>query len=148
MLTLDDTPASYLIRGYAPDELRIAGRSIRRSCLLCADRVVEPWDVSGIESLTLADLEPIFAQGQAIVLLAAGAGLQHPAPRIRAAFGERRIGLEVMEFGAACRTFNVLVQEGRPVLGAFILARGTSGGGKPEEDTGRESFTNQPTDRS
>jgi len=151
MLTRDDTPASYLIRGYALDELRIAGRSIRRSCLLCADRVVEPWEVRSIESLTLADLEPIFAQGAAIVLLTAAAGLAHPAPRIRAAFGERRIGLEVMEFGAACRTFNVLVQEGRPVLGAFVLGAGAGsagGRGKPEEDTGRESFTNQPTDRS
>ena len=40
---------------------------------------------------------------------------------MRAEFATRRIGIEVMEVGAACRTFNVLVSEERRVLAAILL---------------------------
>jgi uncharacterized protein len=143
MLTLDDTPAANLIRAYGPEEIVVNRRSIRRSCLVTADRI-ELWGPSALDSLAVADLEPIFALGIGIVLLAAPGRVEFPSAKIRAQFGARRIGFEVMELGAACRTFNVLVQEGRSVAGAFLLP----GRGEPEEDTGRESFTNQPTNRS
>jgi uncharacterized protein len=145
MLTLDDTPGPNLIRGYgvAGAFIQLPNRTLRASCLIGVERVIERWRPARIEDLELGDLELVFAQGASVVLLAMPAPVTFPAPRIRGAFGERRVGLEVMELGAACRTFNVLVQERRSVLGAFLIP-----GGAPEEDTGRESFTNQPIIRS
>ena len=72
--------------------------------------------------LTESHLEAIFALAPQLVLLGTGATQKFPATNIRAAFAQRRIGLEVMDVGAACRTFNLLVQEGRRVAAALLLA--------------------------
>jgi len=122
MLTLDDTPAPHLIRGYDAGEIRLAGQSIRTSCIISARGVIEPWRPDSIAALTLEDLEPVFSLGVSIVLLGSTSRGELPAPRLRAEFGARRVGLEVMELGAACRTFNVLVQEERNVAAALLLA--------------------------
>jgi uncharacterized protein len=57
-----------------------------------------------------------------VVLLGTGAALRFPAPGITRALVEARIGLEVMDVQAACRTFNILVAEGRAVAAALLLA--------------------------
>jgi uncharacterized protein len=121
MLTLDDTPSPNLIRGYGTAEIRLPDRTLRTSCLIGVDRVIEPWRPRGVDELVTEDLELVFAQGASLVLLAMPAPVAFPSPLIRGAFGARRVGLEVMELGAACRTFNVLVQERRSVLGAFLI---------------------------
>ena len=60
-----------------------------------------------------------------VVLTVSGHLRRRPDPAcesaLRAAFAERRIGLEAMDLGAACRTFNILVQEERRVAAALFL---------------------------
>ena len=63
----------------------------------------------------LAALEP------EIVLLGTGSRLRFPHPRLTAALARARIGLEVMDVQAACRTYNILAGEGRHVLAALLL---------------------------
>ena len=77
-----------------------------------------PDQVSKIDSGTLkliSELQP------ELLLLGSGASMVFPAAKIMSWFGQRRIGLEVMTSAAACRTFNVLVLEGRRVA-ALIMA--------------------------
>jgi uncharacterized protein len=124
MLTPDRTEAPNLIRSYAPDEIRLGTRVLRTSCIVSAQTVIECWAPKSIAELRAADLEPLFALGTAIVLLGAAGAPQFPDASIRRAFSARRVGLEVMELGAACRTFNVLLQEGRSAAAALILAGG------------------------
>jgi uncharacterized protein len=66
-------------------------------------------------------LEPIFKLQPELVLLGTGARQRFAAAAIRAAFTARKIGLEAMDLGAACRTFNILVQEDRRVAAALFL---------------------------
>ncbi|MEM9360380.1 MAG: MTH938/NDUFAF3 family protein, partial [Pseudomonadota bacterium] len=54
------------------------------------------------------------------LLLGTGRKQHFPTPELRAAFAEAGIGLEAMNTGAACRTYNVLLAEGRPVAAALI----------------------------
>ena len=54
-------------------------------------------------------------------MLSTGAGQRFPRAAWRAEFAARRIGLEIMEVGAACRTYNVLVGEERKVVGAILM---------------------------
>jgi uncharacterized protein len=56
-----------------------------------------------------------------VVVLSTGAKQQFPRAALRAEFASRKVGLEVMEIGAACRTYNVLVGEERRVLAAILL---------------------------
>jgi uncharacterized protein len=79
------------------------------------------WPPHSVEELALEHLAPIFAFAPEVVVLSTGATQKFPRAALRAEFATRRIGLEVMEVGAACRTYNVLVGEERKVIGAILL---------------------------
>ena len=63
----------------------------------------------------------IFDMQPDVVLLGTGHRQVFPPAEIMGQFGKRRIGLEVMDNGALCRTFNILIAEQRSVVGAIIL---------------------------
>ena len=116
-MTLDADSRVNLIRGYASGEVRIGERVLHESVLVTADKLIEKWDPR--------DLEAVFALKPDVVLLGSGEVQQFPAAPVRAAFALRRIALEPMTLGAACRTFNILVQEGRNVAAALVLKEGS-----------------------
>lgn len=117
-----DTSADlYVIRGYGPEGIRIGQRVIARSCIVTPERIVEAWPVTEPAQLVAGDLDELFALAPEIVILGTGSTLDFPPPAIGAALAARGIGLEVMDTAAACRTYNVLVHEGRGVAAALIL---------------------------
>ena len=61
------------------------------------------------------------ASDPAVVLLGTGEKQRFPEARLYGLFGQRGIGLEVMDNGALCRTFNILVAEDRAVTAAIII---------------------------
>jgi uncharacterized protein len=116
------TPAgSNLIRRYGADFVVIGDSEIRRSCLVTAATLVNGWPPRSVDELTVGHLAPIFELAPEVVVLSTGASQKFPRAALRAEFATRRIGLEIMEVGAACRTYNVLVGEERRVLGAILL---------------------------
>jgi len=112
-LTLDADPSINLFRAYSTAEVRVGERVLQASCIVTADTVIEHWNPQ--------DLDTLFALQPDIVLLGAGDTQQFPPRAVRKAFEERRIALEAMTLGAACRTFNILAQEGRRVAAALLL---------------------------
>ncbi|HTT00762.1 MAG TPA: MTH938/NDUFAF3 family protein [Steroidobacteraceae bacterium] len=120
-LTLDARRDVNVIRAYALDEVRIGERNVRIPCVVSGDSVITEWDVARSSELDANGLEPIFALHPEVVLLGTGSAQQFPSGAVRAAFAARGIGLEVMDLGAACRTYNILVQEQRRVI-ALLLA--------------------------
>ncbi|MBV8741845.1 MAG: Mth938-like domain-containing protein [Sinobacteraceae bacterium] len=119
--TLDTGSSPNLIRTYSPGSIRVAEQLIERSCLISAQTLITDWEPQTLDELQPAHLGAIFALQPELVVL--GTGPQHRfAPVvIRAAFNTRGVGLESMDLGAACRTFNVLVQEERRVVAALFL---------------------------
>ena len=101
--------------------MRIGEQRVQRSCLVTAERLITDWPPATFDELAPAHLEAIFALAPELVLLGTGATQRFAPPGVRGEFVRRRIGLEVMQLGAACRTFNVLVQEERRVLAALFL---------------------------
>jgi uncharacterized protein len=71
--------------------------------------------------MTARDLEALLALRPQIVLWGASRSEQAPSMSVRAALAAQAIGLEAMDLGAACRTFNILVQEERRVAAALFL---------------------------
>jgi uncharacterized protein len=123
-LTDDRTGSVLLVRSYAPGEVRVGDTVLRRSCLISAERLVEDWRPQTLDELTEPDLEPVFALQPEIIVLGTGARQRFPEPRLLAAVLARGIGCEVMDTGAACRTYNVLVSEARRAVAALFLQVG------------------------
>ncbi|MGC8521232.1 MAG: Mth938-like domain-containing protein [Steroidobacteraceae bacterium] len=120
--TLESTTQVNTVRAYSPQELRIGQTVVRASCIVTAERLITEWTPVCFEALEEAHLEDIFALEPQIVLLGTGARQRFAPAPIRAAFSARAIGLEMMDLGAACRTFNILVHEDRRVAAALFFA--------------------------
>ena len=119
--TLEPPSRANLVRSYSDTELRIGEQRVQRSCLVTADRLITTWPPESFDELQPPHLEAIFVLAPELVLLGTGPTQRFATPEVRGEFARRGIGLEVMQLGAACRTFNVLVQEERRVLAALFL---------------------------
>ena len=120
--TLDRPATLHVVRGYAPGRLRIGEADYARSVIVCAATLIDDWRPQHIGELTAADLEPALALRPQVLLLGSGARQVFPSAELLAQLYAARIGFEVMDTGAACRTYNVLVGEGREVAAALIIA--------------------------
>lgn len=120
--TLDRPGTLHVVRGYAPGRLRIGEREYTRSVIVSAATLIDDWRPQHIGELTAADLEPALALKPQVLLLGSGARQVFPAPELLAQLYAARVGFEVMDTSAACRTYNVLVGEGREVAAALIVA--------------------------
>ena len=120
-ITLQTGPGVNLVRSFVPGELRVGDDVIRSSCLLTAASLDTAWPPQALGELTLAHLDPVIAQQPEIVLIGSGTTQRFPERSIMTALLSRRIGVEVMDTAAACRTFNILVAEDRRVVAALFL---------------------------
>ena len=118
---LDAPGGLNLIRGYGPGQLRVGERTHTSSVILTATTIIEDWRPASVQDLTTADLEPVLGLAAEVVLLGTGAHQQFPDSAILRILYEQRIGVEIMDTSAACRTYNVLVSEGRSVAAALIV---------------------------
>jgi len=117
-----DTGArGHVVLSYGAHEIRLRDRTLRASAIVTAAQVLD-WPVTVVEALDEASLAPLYALGVDVVLLATGAHQQFPPRAVYAALLRRGIGLEVMDVGAACRTYNVLLAESRRVALAALIS--------------------------
>lgn len=93
-----------------------------RSLLVTPQRLVEGWPAASFEALRSADLDTALALEPEVVLLGTGERLQFPPAEVLRPLIDAGVGYEVMDTGAACRTYNILMAEGRRVLAALIIA--------------------------
>jgi uncharacterized protein len=120
--TLESSSQINFIRSYSSQEIRIGGQRVHASCIVAADALITDWGPASFAELTPAHLETILALKPEVVLLGTGPTQRFPPAAIRSLLTSRGAGLEVMDLGAACRTFNLLVQEQRRVAAALFLS--------------------------
>jgi uncharacterized protein len=108
------------VLGYGPAEVRLRERVLRHSVVITADRIVD-WPVASLADVAPPALERVLELQPEIVLLSTGATQRFPEPAAYAHVQGRGIGFEVMEIGAACRTYNVLLSEDRRVALALLF---------------------------
>jgi uncharacterized protein len=121
-LTLESAAGINLVRGYSALGIRIGEQLVTTSCIVSADRLVTDWAPQRFADFRIEHTAEILALAPDVVVLGTGAVQQFPSPQVRALFAQRGIGLESMDLGAACRTFNVLVQEERRVAAALFVS--------------------------
>lgn len=123
-LHLNTDGSQMLFTGYGEDHVLINGRRHDASLLLTVRGIeIAPWAGLGFEALTPAHFEWIAQRELDILLLGTGTRLRFPHPALTRALAEAKIGLEVMDIGALCRTYNILAAEGRSVGAAVLIER-------------------------
>jgi uncharacterized protein len=90
--------------------------------IVLPERLIPDWTPASFDSLSLADFELLATLDTEIILLGTGTQLRFPRPELMQPLISVRKGLEVMDVHAACRTYNVLINEGRKVAAALILS--------------------------
>jgi len=102
------------IEGYGPGFFRISGHVLRGALL------VTPWEAGPWGGLTDTAAPLALCDKIDVVLVGCGRDIAHLPPAFRAALEEAGLGVEVMSSPAACRTYNVLLSEGRRIAACHL----------------------------
>jgi len=108
------------VAGYGPGYIEVGGHVYSTGLLICHDAVVAPWGPDSAGGLAQSHLLRVLEHEPEIVLLGTGDRLVFPAPELMSMLATRGVGFEVMDTGAACRSFNFLLGEGRRVVAALL----------------------------
>jgi uncharacterized protein len=119
-LVLDNEPGIITVRRYVPGEIEAGEHKLHAPCLLSAQRIVSDWCARSVAQLDEAALAAILPLEPRILLLGTDASDERPPTAWRRHFESRGIAVETMGLGAACRTYNVLVAEYRPVVAGLF----------------------------
>jgi uncharacterized protein len=123
-LHLTRAEGQHLITGYADDYIAINQQRYANSLIVTPDTLITDWAAGReltVDSLTEMDFEKIAGMRPEVVLLGTGKTHRFLHPKISALLTQQNISLECMTTAAACRTYNILMSEGRNVAAALIL---------------------------
>ncbi len=120
----DRAEGTNAITRHAPEGVIVGGVEHRASVIVPWRGEVLRWPVDSFEALDEASFDAVLALAPELVILGSGSRLRFPKPGLLRALMARRIGFETMDTPAACRTYNVLLAEGRSVVAALIFERG------------------------
>ena len=109
------------VTGYDQSGVEINAKRYDYSVLVMPETPPRAWDVRRFEDLTAAHFEQIAADKPDVVVLGTGERQRFVHPRLIASLSGQRIGVESMDSHAACRTYNILMGEGRKVTLALII---------------------------
>jgi uncharacterized protein len=112
-LILPTDPAE---KNLQPDEL-----TLTRSFIITPNQLQEDWPPQSLVELTKEHLQAVIDLNPELVILGTGRTLEFPKPALTESLFAKGIGVEIMDTAAACRTYNVLMHEGREVAAALIV---------------------------
>lgn len=84
---------------------------------------VQPWRVDALDQLGASHFEQVLSLKPEIVIFGSGARLRFVPPALHRVLIQHGVGMETMDTGAACRTYNVLAMEGRSVVAALLIEK-------------------------
>ncbi len=109
------------IARHGPDGVAVNGREWTESVLVPWTGDVTPWSAGSFDALSAAHFERIAALRPELVVFGSGTRLRFPHPSLLRPLIDARVGVETMDTAAACRTYNVLIAEGRSVVAALLF---------------------------
>ena len=120
-LHLTRSTGEHLFTGYGADYVSINAQRYEYAIVVAPGRAVQPWEATQFEALTPAHFEALLELQPEIVILGTGATLRWPHPALTRALAAAAVGFEAMDTKAACRTYNILMAEGRQVVAAILV---------------------------
>ncbi len=123
-LHTDPRSPQHVVTAYGDDHVAVDGRRLARSLLLLPDRIDPSWGPDSFAALAETHIAQLVPLACDVLLLGTGRRQRFPAPALLRALIETGRGIEVMDTPAACRTYNILMAEGRAVAAALIIEGG------------------------
>ncbi len=120
-LHLTQSEGNNLITGYGDDYIEVNKQRYSQAVVVMADRLSLDWPASSFDALSEAHFNALLALAPDVVLLGTGRKHCFAHPRLTAKLAEKNIAVECMTTDAACRTYNILMNEGRNVAAALLL---------------------------
>jgi uncharacterized protein len=111
----------HTVQGYAVDRITIDDRDYRASLVVTPKRIIPDWGPVSIDDVGEAQLADLLVDQPQVVIIGTGTRQQLAAPQVFAQLLSQGIGVEIMDTGAACRTYNILIGEGRRVAAGLML---------------------------
>ncbi len=114
-------PGQQIIQSYAGGGFRVSGQAYQGAILIWPERTVS-WTLASFSDLKAPDFSPVYEHDPLpdVVLFGTGSAQQFLLPGLRQELRAKGLVIEVMDTGAACRTYNVLLAEGRRVVAALL----------------------------
>lgn len=116
-----DQNSSVTIRHVEPGEILIGRQTLTRNVVVTPDRDIRDWPTGDVQKMDSGDIERLLAMQPEMIVLGTGWKPVMPPRELVFAFARRGIGFESMTTPAACRTFNILVQEERRAAAVLII---------------------------
>jgi uncharacterized protein len=120
-LHLTQADGKQLITGYSKDWISINNLAYPQSLVVLPDELLLDWAVSDFDSLNQENFERLLAHQPEVILLGTGSTHRFIRPHLIQTLTAANIPVECMTTDAACRTYNILMAEGRKVAAALIL---------------------------
>jgi len=120
-ISIDSVEGSNRFTAYGNGYVDVNGTRHHVNVLVAADAITPNWFAGSLDALTKEDVDRLAGTRPEIVLLGSGARFRFPSPAVLAPLHGAGIGVEVMDTHAACRTYNILLAEGRRVVAALIV---------------------------
>lgn len=118
---LDTSPGQNIINNYSPGQITINQITYKKSIIISPKQLITDWQPQQFTELTSDSFNPVIALNPELIILGTGEKHLFPHPELIEKLIEKKIGFEAMSTGAAARTFNVLLSEGRNVVAAMLL---------------------------
>lgn len=118
----DQLAGTNVVTRHDPDALWVGNTRFGHSLLVPWRGAVLPWRPTAPDTLQPEDFDAVLALKPELVIFGSGPRLKFVSPALMRALIGQRIGVETMDTAAACRTYNVLVSEGRSAVAALLLA--------------------------
>ena len=117
-----DTPEGVnIINAYTAESISVNGQVHTGSILVPPTGNALPWQARSLSELTEEDFQRIAQTEPEVVVFGSGRQLKFPPAHLLRPLMAARIGIETMDTAAACRTYNILVGEGRRVMAALLI---------------------------
>ena len=110
------------IISYSNDSFKLKDTLIETNIVISKDRLIENWSVDSYQNLATQHLDQIILWQPELIIIGSGKIPSFPNPELIAYAASKNTGLEIMDTGAACRSYNLLLDEGRDVVACLFLS--------------------------
>lgn len=116
-----DGGTTYRIDAYSAGSVVIGEQHYNTSLIVSPDQVISDWAPEAFDDLAAHHMETLAAMEPEIIVIGTGQRLRFPSAEVLTPLLKQEIGYEIMDTGAACRCYNILVGEGRRVIAALLM---------------------------
>jgi len=117
-----ENSTSNKIISYSDDSFTLKNKVIESNLVISKDHLIENWSVNSFHDLALQHMDKIITWQPEVILLGTGNESDYQNYELLSYLTSKNIGFEIMNTGAACRSYNLLIDEGRNVVACLFLA--------------------------